>query len=70
MHLEVLQQLLGHQDIEMTKHYARITNRTREQEYFKAVDLIEQGGNHEICRLNTQRPKVFEKEKLLGLKRK
>jgi integrase len=70
MRLEVLQQLLGHQDIEMTMRYARITNRTREQEYFKAMDRIEQGEHYETCRLNTQLQKVFEKKKLLSSKRK
>lgn len=43
MHLEVLQQLLGHQDIEMTRRYARLTDRTREEEYFKAMAVIEKG---------------------------
>ena len=37
MRLKVLQQLMGHQDIEMTRRYARLTDRTREEEYFKAM---------------------------------
>jgi integrase/recombinase XerD len=44
MRLEVLQQLMGHQDIEMTRRYARLTDRTREEEYFRAMALIEKGG--------------------------
>ena len=44
MRLECLQQLLGHQDIEVTRRYARLTDRTREQEYFRATALIEKGG--------------------------
>jgi integrase len=43
MRLEVLQQLMGHQDIEMTRRYARLTDRTREEEYFKAMAVIEKG---------------------------
>jgi integrase/recombinase XerD len=43
MRLEVLQQLLGHQDIEMTRRYARLTDRTREEEYFRAMAVIEKG---------------------------
>ncbi len=43
MRLEVLQRLLGHQEIEMTLRYAKITDQTRENEYFKAMDRIEQG---------------------------
>jgi site-specific recombinase XerD len=70
MRLEVLQQLLGHQDIEMTMRYARITNRTREHEYFKAMERIEQEEHYEPDRINTQLQKVFEKKKLLSSKRK
>jgi integrase/recombinase XerD len=44
MRLECLQQLLGHQDIEVTRRYARLTDRTREEEYFRAMALIEKGG--------------------------
>jgi integrase/recombinase XerD len=43
MRLEVLQQLMGHQDIEMTRRYARLTDRTREEEYFRAMAIIEKG---------------------------
>jgi integrase/recombinase XerC/integrase/recombinase XerD len=44
MRLECVQQLLGHQDIEVTRRYARLTDITREQEYFRAMALIEKGG--------------------------
>ena len=44
MRLECLQQLMGHQDIEVTRRYARLTDRTRKQEYFRAMALIEKGG--------------------------
>jgi len=43
MHLECLQKLLGHQDIEMTGRYARLTDRTRREEYFRAMERIEKG---------------------------
>lgn len=46
MRLEVLQQLLGHSTIEMTRHYARLTDKTREEEYFRAMRLIEEGENN------------------------
>ncbi|SHO51280.1 tyrosine-type recombinase/integrase [Desulfopila aestuarii] len=70
MRLEVLQQLLGHQEIEMTMRYAKITDLTREHEYFKAIARIEQGGYYEHRRVNTQLQRVFEKKKLLRSKRK
>jgi integrase/recombinase XerC/integrase/recombinase XerD len=43
LRLEVLQQLLGHAKIEMTRLYARLTDKTREGEYFRAMALIEKG---------------------------
>jgi integrase/recombinase XerD len=46
MRLECLQQLLGHQDIEVTRRYARLTDRSREEEYFRAMAIIEKGGIH------------------------
>jgi site-specific recombinase XerD len=49
MRLECLQQLLGHHNIEMTRRYARLTDKTREQEYFRAMAIIEKGGIHEQC---------------------
>ena len=49
MRLECLQQLLGHHNIEMTCRYARLTDKTREEEYFRAMAVIEQGGNHGPC---------------------
>ena len=70
MRLEVLQRLLGHQEIEMTLRYARITDQTREHEYFNAMDRIEQGSHHGSQRLNIELQKVFEEKKLLRSHRK
>jgi integrase/recombinase XerD len=49
MSLPCLQQLLGHSSIEMTLRYARLTDKTREQEYFKAMAHIERGDTDEPC---------------------
>lgn len=46
MRLECLQLLLGHRDIEMTRRYARLTDKSREEEYFRAMVIIEEGGIH------------------------
>jgi site-specific recombinase XerD len=43
MRLECLQKLMGHQDIEVTGHYARLTDKTRKEEYFRAMEKIEKG---------------------------
>jgi len=66
LRLEVLQQLLGHKSIEITRRYARMSDITRETEYFKAMKIIEQGGCHESHRVNSTLQAVFE-EKKLGL---
>jgi site-specific recombinase XerD len=65
LRLEVLQQLLGHKHIEMTLQYGRLSDVTRETEYFKAMAKIEQGGNDEHHRINSSLQAVFEKKKLL-----
>jgi site-specific recombinase XerD len=65
LRLEVLQQLLGHQSVEVTMRYAKMSDTTRENEYFKAMAIIEQGGQHESHRVNSQLQAVFEEKKLL-----
>jgi site-specific recombinase XerD len=64
LRLEVLQQILGHQSIEMTLRYARLSDATRENEYFRAMTIIEKGGYHESHRINSQLQAVFEEKKL------
>ncbi len=66
LRLEVLQQLLGHKLIDMTLRYAKLSNVTREAEYFKAIAIIEQGGHRESDRVNSQLQAVFEEKKLLS----
>ncbi len=43
MPLECLQNLMGHTSAEVTRRYARLTDKTREAEYFKAMQKIERG---------------------------
>jgi len=43
MPLQCLQELLGHSCIEMTRRYARLTDNTRRQQYYKAMNIIEKG---------------------------
>lgn len=70
MRLEVLQQLLGHKSIDITMRYARMSDTTRENEYFKAMSAIEKGEQHEPHRVNSQLQAVFEEKKLLRSHRK
>ena len=65
LRLEALQKLLGHQSIEITLRYAKLSNTTRKNEYFKAMTVIEQGGHHESHRVNSKLQAVFEEKKLL-----
>jgi len=66
MRLECLQQLLGHQSIEVTRRYAQLTDQTRREEYFRAMAIIERGEIHGHYRFYPPVPKVSEEEKLLG----
>ena len=43
MPLECLRELLGHSSLEITRRYARLSDKTREEEYFRAMDRILKG---------------------------
>jgi integrase len=64
MRLECLQVLLGHRNIEETRRYARLTDKTREEEYFKAMVIIERGDNHGNDRCDPELEAILEKAKL------
>jgi integrase/recombinase XerD len=64
MRLECLQVLLGHRSIEETRRYARLTDKTREEEYFRAMSRIERRDRNGNDRRDHELEAVFEKEKL------
>lgn len=66
LRLEILQQLLGHLSINFTLQYARLSDPTRENNFFKAMAVIEKGEKHEYDRVNPELQAVFEEKKLLG----
>ncbi|MGD8706912.1 MAG: tyrosine-type recombinase/integrase [Syntrophobacterales bacterium] len=66
MRLECLQQLLGHSSIEMTRRYARLTDNTRREEYFRAMARIEQGEAYGHHQRHLELPPVLEETELLG----
>ncbi len=66
MRLECLQVLLGHRCIEETRRYARLTDKTREEEYFRAMSKIERRGGDGDDRRDHELEAVFETEKLLA----
>jgi len=65
MRLECVQQLLGHSSIEMTRRYARLTDNTRREEYFRAMALIEKGEPHGHHQRHLELPPVLEEKELL-----
>ncbi|MDB9822938.1 tyrosine-type recombinase/integrase [Deltaproteobacteria bacterium] len=65
MRLECVQQILGHSSIEMTRRYARLTDKTREEEYFRAMSKIERGEIDGHYRLDSELQALLKKEELL-----
>jgi hypothetical protein len=66
MRLECLQPLLGHSTAEQTRRYARLTDKTREEEYFRAMARIEGRQRDERDRGVDQISEVFEAKELLN----
>jgi integrase/recombinase XerD len=66
MRLECLQVLLGHRSIEETRRYARLTDKTREEDYFKAMSRIERGDNRSDDRQPHELATILEATELLA----
>ena len=66
MRIECLQPLLGHSTLEMTRRYARLSDQSRENEYFRALAIIERGITDADSRLDHQLQAVPEEKKLFS----
>jgi integrase/recombinase XerD len=66
MRLECLQVLLGHRGIEETRRYARLTDKTREEDYFTAMSRIEGGDNRHDDRQPHELAAIPEAPELLA----
>ena len=65
MPLECLKELLGHSSVEVTRRYARLTNKTREKEYFKAMSKIERGEIDGHYRIDLELQEILKEKELL-----
>jgi integrase/recombinase XerD len=66
MRIECLQPLLGHSTLEMTRRYAKLSDKSRENEYFKAMSIIERGMTDEDSRLDHQLQTALEEKELFS----
>lgn len=65
MRLECLEKLLGHTSLEVTRRYARLTDKTREEEYFRAMAIIERGETDGHYQCDRELQTVLEETQLL-----
>ncbi len=66
MRLECLQVLLGHRSIEETRRYAQLTDKTREEEYFKAMSKIERRDSNGDDRCDPELAEIFKAAELFA----
>ncbi len=67
MRLEHLQELLGHDSIEVTRRYGRLTNKTRKEEYLRAMAKIEKGEIDGSYRLDSELQAILKEKEQLAL---
>ena len=66
MRIECLQELLGHDKIEITRRYARLTNETRKEQYFRAMAIIERGQINGSYQLHRELQAILKEKELLA----
>lgn len=66
MPLECLKELMGHTNLEVTRRYARLTDTTREKEYFRAMSKIERGETDGHYGLNCELQEILKEKELLS----
>jgi len=66
LRLECLQVILGHRSIEETRRYARLTDKTREAEYFRAMSKIERRERNGDDRCDPELAEIFKAAELFA----
>jgi len=66
LRLECLQVLLGHRSIEETRRYAQLTDKTREEEYFKAMSKIERRDSNGDDQCDPELAEIFKAAELFA----
>lgn len=64
--IECLEKLLGHKSLEVTHRYARLSDKTREEQYFKAMAIIERRQGHDHDQLDSELQEILEETQLLS----
>jgi integrase/recombinase XerD len=64
--IECLEKLLGHKSLEVTRRYARLSDKTRKEQYFKAMAIIERRRRHDHDQLDSELQAILEKTQLLS----
>lgn len=64
--IECLEKLLGHKSLEVTRRYARLSDKTREEQYFKAMAIIERRQSHGHDQHDSELQEILEKTQLLS----
>jgi integrase/recombinase XerD len=62
--MECLEKLMGHSRLEVTRRYAMLSDKTREQEYFKAMAIIERRESDVHNRCDRELQALLEKAQL------
>jgi integrase/recombinase XerC len=65
MPLQVLEKLMGHMSLEVTRRYARLKDKTKEEEYFKAMAIIERSQRDGYNQRDRELQALLEKTQLL-----
>jgi hypothetical protein len=56
---------MGHTSLDVTRRYARLTDKTREEEYFRAMTIIERGERDGHYRCDHQIQALLEEKERL-----